>query len=338
MKLFSLSKLKNYLAANRKPKSSVCRNEPARICLFLTDRCTLSCKWCLRQSASYSYLVKTRQDMSFEQAKRILQYFPKATHLSLAGFGEPLLVNDIFKINAEFNKRPMRTNIITNGTLLQERINDVLQAGFYYVSISLNSLNSKEYELTCGSGQNTFNNIINGILSLTGRRRYRKPYVYISFVLTRDLFNRTTEIIKLAEELKVDRLNLHNLITHHDYTGVLTTDDDEVVAKLSEWKRKEYKVQVGWPRLVQKNLKKPLNICKFLWIWLGVDMDGNTAGCHRALGTDKDYGNLFSEGKEVWNNKYRKNLRSSFLHGNEFLMECCKSCVETQPLNFPSCS
>ncbi len=271
--------------------------------------------------------------MSLEQTKKILQYFPKATHLSFAGFGEPLLVEDIFKINKEFKKRPMKTSIITNGTLLLDRIHDILHAEFHYIFVSINSLNPIEYKLTCGGNENTFHNIMKGIQILVEKRRSAEPYLNISFVLTRDLFHRTPEIIKFAEEMKVDYLNLHNLIPHEnykDYTGILTTDDEEVVAKLTEWKRKRYKVRVNWPRLVQKELEKPARICKPLWSSLGIDIEGNTAGCHRAMGISKDYGNLFQEDKQVWNNTFRKKLRMCFLK-KEFLFDCCKTCVEIQP-------
>lgn len=332
MRFFSFSQLKNYLLAKWGPKSYECKNEPTQICLYVTDRCTLTCKWCLRQFKSSKDLKSS--DISFEQSKKILQYFSKAAHLSFAGFGEPLLVEDIFKINEEFKKRPMKTSIITNGTLLLERINDILNAKFYYISVSINSLDPIYYKSTCGGNENTFNNIIKGIQILAEKRKSREPYLRISFVITRDLFNRTPEIIKFAEDIKVDYLNLHNLIPHdnyNDYTGILTTDDEEVVAKLSEWKRKKYKVQVVWPRLVQKGLEKPARMCKPLWSSLGVDMEGNTAGCHRAMGICKDYGNLFQEGKDVWNNAFRKKLRMSFLNEKKFLFDCCKTCVEVQP-------
>lgn len=333
MRFFSFSQIKNYFLAKYLSKSYECKHEPTQICLFVTERCTLSCKWCLRQSDPSKY-GNQRSDMSFEQAKKILEYFPKATHLSLAGFGEPLMVEDLFKIIAEFKKRPMRTSIITNGTLLLDRLHDILHAGLSSVSVSMNSIDSIDYKLTCGGAENTFGNVIKGIQLLAEKRRPETPRLFLSFVLTRDLLHRTPEIIKLAEDMKVDRLDLHNLIPHNnynDYTGVLTTDDEEVVARISSWKREKYTIQVGWPKLVQKGLKKPARICRPLWNWLGIDMQGNTAGCHKVMGISGDYGNLFQEGKKVWNNEFRRKLRASFLKRNAFLFDCCRTCTEIQP-------
>jgi len=224
--------------------------------------------------------------------------------------------------------------MITNGTLLLERLNDILQANFKYISISLNSLDAKGYSITCGSSENTFYNVLKGIQLLVEKRKSSKPRVHISFVLTRDLFYRTPEIVKLAQELRVDCLDLHNVISHNnynDYDNVLTVDDEEVVTKISEWKNQKYTVHINWPRLVKKGLEKPARICKPLWNWLGIDMEGNTAGCHKAMGTDKKYGNIFKEGNMVWNNDFRRNLRNSFLEGCTFAYDCCRTCVVDQP-------
>ncbi|MBM2832897.1 MAG: hypothetical protein HW406_58 [Candidatus Brocadiaceae bacterium] len=333
MKPFSIFQIANYFHSRYAAKSCVCKAEPVSICLFLTDRCTLSCKWCLRQTDT-SFNTRTRVDMSLETVNRILPYFPKATHVSLAGFGEPLLVDNLFKIVAECKKRPMRVNLITNGTLLTERIEEIIQAGLHRISISMNSLNSSEYQSTCGGSETTFHTVLKGIELLVRKRTSKKPYLHISFVLSRDLFKRIAEIIKFAEDAGVDFLDMHNLISHDKddiYKGMLTSDDEEVNVCLNEWRKKEYKVKVGWPVLVQKGLEKPVRICKTLWGWIGVDMEGNTAGCSKAMPTNIKYGNLFKEGTKVWNNEFRKGLRMSFLNRDKFLLDCCKTCTEVQP-------
>ncbi len=336
-KFYSISQLTNYCLEKWGHKTFRCKNDPLQICLFVTDRCTLSCKWCLRQIDSSKYYSsnfdKMRSDITFERAKEILQYFPNTGHVNFAGFGEPLMVDDLFKINSEFKKRPMRTSMITNGTLLLDRMNDVLNARFCYVSVSLNSLDSEDYASTCGSSENTFNQVVNGIQSLAKKRKSSKPRLHVSFVLTRDLFSRTQEIIKLAKEVNADTLDLHNLIPHENnsgYDGILTTDDEEVVSRIAEWKKEKHDLQINWPTLVQKGLKKPENMCTPLWNWLGIDMEGNTAGCHKAMGTSQDYGNLFKDGKAVWNNEFRREIRSYFLDNNKFVLDCCRTCVVSQ--------
>ncbi|MBI2471501.1 MAG: radical SAM protein [Planctomycetes bacterium] len=337
-KFYSFKQLYNYLLFKLGHRNSRCKNAPVQICLFVTDRCTLSCNWCLRQSDSSNHFSKhfnkTRPDLSLDVARKIMQYFPRAGHVNFAGFGEPLLNEDLFRINAEFKKHPMRTSIITNGTLLLDRIDEIIQAGFHYIEISINSLDAQNYLSTCGGDENTFNKIVRGIQSLAEKRKVGKYLLSLSFVLTRNLVDQLGEVIKFAEDIKVDGLTLHNLIPHNnynDYTGVLTCDDDEVVAKISEWKRKNIKVKIDWPSLVRKGLERPARACIPLWNWIGIDMEGNTAGCHRAMGTNKEYGNLFKEGKNVWNNEFRKKLRESFLKRDKFLFDCCKTCVEAQP-------
>lgn len=331
-KPFSLPQLSNYFISRWGTKGAKCKNEPTTICLFVTDRCTLSCKWCPRQSNPD--FMAGKPDMTLETAGKILRCFPKATHLSLSGFGEPLLVDDLFSIAVSFRKRPMRISVITNGTLLADRIDEIIDAGLQRVSISINSLTSTDYQSICGGDENTFKHVLKGIDLLVSKRQAQKPYLHISFVLTRNLLDRTPEVIRFAEETGVDCLDLHNLIPHENGNGFakpLTDDDQEVVEKLAEWSKLQYRVRVGWPKLVRKGLKKPARTCNPLWEWLGVDVEGNTAGCCRAMTTREEYGNLFYDYPEVWNNEFRKKLRLTFLAKDKFWLDCCKSCTEVQP-------
>lgn len=331
-KYFTAQQCVNYFRTRWGRKVALCRTKPVALCLFVTDKCTLNCKWCLRQTDP-GFEVRQRPDMSLERTKRILSYFPATSHLSLAGFGEPLLVEDLFMIMAEAVKRPMRMSIITNGTLIRDRLDELLNADLHSLSISINSLDSAGYQQICGGGEYTFDNVLEGIRMLTRKRKSSGPHVRISFVLSRDLLDRTEEIIKFAEEMQVDGLDLHNIIqhdSHKGYQGMLTDDDEEVIRRLSEWRRKNYRVQIGWPKLIKKGLFRPERICNPSWDWLGIDVEGNTAGCSKAMPTKREYGNLFIEGNQVWNNEFRESLRAGFLK-REFLYDCCKTCTEIQP-------
>lgn len=332
MDFFSFKQLLNLAASRYLKKTSVCMCEPQAICLYVTDRCTLSCEWCLRQSPSYE-ASSGRHDMTLEDARKIVGFFPKATHLSIAGFGEPLIVKDVFKIVQELKKRPMRISLITNGTLLLDRMDEVVKARLRQISVSINSIDPIQYGVVSGSSEKTFNTVVQGVQTLA-QKRGSDTRLQISFVITRNLLDSVPDIIRFAEDIGVDYLVLHNLISHTDfidYTGVLTDDDEVVINKFKEWKSKEYKVKVFWPTLVKKGLENPAHICVPMWEWIGIDMEGNTAGCSRAMGASKQYGNIFKEGKDVWNNEFRKALRRSFIKGDTFLYDCCRTCAQVQP-------
>ena len=332
MFLLSPAQFTNYLGSKWIPKSCVCKSEPVMICLFVTNRCTLSCKWCLRQKEG-EFTYRTTPDMDCSTARKILGYFPKSTHLSFCGFGEPLLVQDLFKMIAEFRKRPMRISIVTNGTLVPDRIDEILSAKLHRISISMNSLNPTDYKLTCGGNETMFKNVLKGIKLLSEKRKSARPYLHLSFVLTVDLISKAREMIQFAEDTGFDYLDLHNLIPHEkkiEYDGILTMGMEETVKDIVEWGKGKRKIRVRWPRLVQKDLETPRRICRNLWNWLGIDMEGNTAGCSKAMATKREYGNLFEEGSNVWNNEFRTRLRAAFLNKG-FLYDCCKTCTEVQP-------
>src|SRR4030043_1223427 len=97
----------------------------------LTYNCNLRCKMC-------PFWKRSSQDSSIEREKAILQwiYDSGACGIAFEG-GEPLLRKDLVEILAFSRSLPLHTSLITNGTLLESRIDDVAPYinGVVYVSL-----------------------------------------------------------------------------------------------------------------------------------------------------------------------------------------------------------
>ena len=97
----------------------------------LTYNCNLRCKMC-------PFWRKTSPDPSLEQEKAILRniYNSGACAVAFEG-GEPLLRQDLAEILAFSRSLPLHTSLITNGTLLESRIDDIAPYinGVVYVSL-----------------------------------------------------------------------------------------------------------------------------------------------------------------------------------------------------------
>lgn len=335
MKLFRPTQVYNYFRSQWHQTDARVAVEPTTICLYMSKRCTLQCRWCLRSTTPGLPSVAD-EDMTLLIATQILQQFPRATHLSLGGFGEPLLARDIFKICAHARRRPMRINLITNGTLLPDRLGEVRSAGLHRLSVSLNALSAAEHQSVCGGVERTYSQILDAIDRLRSLPQRDRPLLHISFVLTPDLLPRIEEIIDLAERIGVDHLDLHNKISYEDAANtaeMLTTEDWRLVEWLRRMASQPRKVTIGWPVLITRDLDRPGGNCECFWTWIGVDSSGNTAGCSKALPTDYTYGNVFREGTGVWNNEYRRGARRDFLRG-QFPMGNCRTCTLMQPKIF----
>ena len=88
------------------------------IVLWPTDRCNLKCRYC------YAYSEGRQSDMSFETAKRVLDYFTgEPMKIQFAG-GEPLLNIDLIKQIYSYVKTTGNDTIFqlqTNGTLIDSK-------------------------------------------------------------------------------------------------------------------------------------------------------------------------------------------------------------------------
>jgi MoaA/NifB/PqqE/SkfB family radical SAM enzyme len=81
---------------------------------------------------------RSNQESSTEQEKEILRQIYDSGVCSVAfEGGEPLLRKDLVEILAFSRSLPLHTSLITNGTLLESRINEIAQYinGALYVSL-----------------------------------------------------------------------------------------------------------------------------------------------------------------------------------------------------------
>jgi MoaA/NifB/PqqE/SkfB family radical SAM enzyme len=107
----------------------------ARVPLFcghkLTYNCNLRCKMC-------PFWKRPGKDSSIEREKAILRriYDSGACGIAFEG-GEPLLRNDLAEILAYSRSLPLHTSLITNGTLLESKIDEIAPYinGVVYVSL-----------------------------------------------------------------------------------------------------------------------------------------------------------------------------------------------------------
>src|SRR4030043_44618 len=111
----------------------------AKVPLFcghkLTYNCNLQCKMC-------PFWKKSVKDASIEREKAILQriYDSGASGIAFEG-GEPLLRTDLAEVLAFSRSLPLHTSIITNGTLLESKIDELSPYINGVIYVSLDGLN-----------------------------------------------------------------------------------------------------------------------------------------------------------------------------------------------------
>jgi MoaA/NifB/PqqE/SkfB family radical SAM enzyme len=156
----------------------------------ITYNCNLKCKMC-------PFWKRSNIDLSTENEKAVVRqiYDSGACAIAFEG-GEPLLRKDLSEILAFSRSLPLQTSLITNGTLLESKIDDVAKYINGAIYVSLDGL-EKTHDLIRGvSG--CFKKTIQGMIAAS-----KKVPVIINTTIMAENVNEIEDLVKLAKELDI---------------------------------------------------------------------------------------------------------------------------------------
>ncbi|MGD0027894.1 MAG: PTO1314 family radical SAM protein [Candidatus Bathyarchaeia archaeon] len=218
----------------------------ARVPLFcghkLTYNCNLRCKMC-------PFWKRSTRDSSIEREKAILRriYDSGACGIAFEG-GEPFLRNDLVTILAFSRSLPLHTSLVTNGTLLESRIDEIASYINGVVYVSLDGL-EKTHDMIRGvSG--CFGKAVRGIIASR-----EKVSVTINTTIMAENVHEIEDLVKLAKELdiKISVAVAHEYCNAEAYAPA-SHEIREIAGKLSELKKKGYPLvnSIGYFRVMAK--------------------------------------------------------------------------------------
>jgi len=167
-----------------------------------TSMCNLNCKTCFRNN----WFDEKQGFMSEEILKEVYDYINKSKRLEavmLSGMGEPLLHENAADIIAQISMTGKSTEILTNGTLLSERMCDeLIVAGLSSLWISLDEAHIQSTESSAALFVNIkyFNSI-----------RKDKCRLCFTFVVEGDDLD---GIYRFADEFKANEINISGVIPY----------------------------------------------------------------------------------------------------------------------------
>jgi MoaA/NifB/PqqE/SkfB family radical SAM enzyme len=178
---------------------------------------------------------RSNKESSTEQEKQILRQIYDSGTCSVAfEGGEPLLRKDLVEILAFSRSLPLHTSLITNGTLLESRIDEIAQYINGALYVSLDGLEKTHDSIRGVNG--CFRKALRGI---TASRV--KVDVTINTTIMADNIHEIEDLVKLAKELDVKI----SLAVAHEYCNAKTSvptgqEIKEIAGKLVEMKNNRY--------------------------------------------------------------------------------------------------
>lgn len=226
----------------------------------LTYKCNLRCKMC-------PFWKRTNKDLSIEQEKAILRriYDSGACAIAFEG-GEPLLRKDLSKILAYSRSLPLQTSLVTNGTLLESKIDEIAQYINGAIYVSLDGLEKTHDTIRGVNG--CFKKAIQGITAAS-----KKVPVTINTTIMNENIHEIEDLVKLAKGLNV---KISVAIAHEYYETEASTPARtkirDITGKLVELKKKGYPLinSISYFGVIAKEKKW---ICK-PWSTINVSPEG----------------------------------------------------------------
>jgi len=227
----------------------------------LTYNCNLKCKMC-------PFWKRPSKDSSLEQEKKILKqiYRSGACGVAFEG-GEPLLRKDLAEILAFSKSLPLHTSLITNGTLLKARIDEIAPFINGVVYVSLDGLKKTHDVIRGVSGG--FSKAVEGICAAK-----KWLPVTINTTVMGENVDEIESLVELAKELgtKISVAVAYEYCNTHT-ASVVNGKTPKIARRLIEMKRSGYPIanSIGYLKVVAKEKNWQ---CK-PWTMINIDPNGN---------------------------------------------------------------
>ena len=307
---------------------------PLALLAELTYRCPLQCPYC----SNPVELSRYRQELDTETWVRVFGEAAElgVVQLHLSG-GEPLVRRDILELVREAHRLGLYSNMSTGATVVDEvKLAQLREAGLDHLQVSL--LDTQPGTNDWLAGARSFDRKRDAVL---GAKRQGFP-VTLNFVLHRHNLDHIEDVIALALEWKVDRLEL----AHTQYTGWAFRNRAALMPSRTQVERAYATVErvrgtVGADRLdilhvVPDYFDDYPKACLQGWgsVFMAVAPDGCVLPCQTAREIPGlEFPNVRESSlNEIW---FESSVFQQF-RGTDWMPEPCRSC-DRREIDFGGC-
>lgn len=312
----------------------ILKSRPQRIVFEVTNRCNLRCKMC-----GQSYRKFTGVDMSMETFNKTSPFWETAYDVSLFGWGEPLLNQNMGKFFDAISFYKPRIFILTNGMLLtDELIQKFVKGGLAFLNFSFDGTTPSTYNnIRRGSDFDTVLTNIKKVVKLKQAMGTSTPYTRMVFVGMRENIEEFPRFVELAAELGMDEAKMVHMIAYgkemEDQVLYYYKELTNRILEESEEKAKELHIKLNIPDRFNLNNDKVEKIihksCPRPWEELFVQSDGKVRLC---MLSKEIMGDVNKESVvDIWNNDRFQYFRE--LVNSKEPSATCMHCPQYKEMN-----
>lgn len=202
-----------YTLTDKRAKESNYDSQLKRCELLLTGRCNFHCPYCRSVGG---------KDIALNEAKRIVDLWANDNleNIRFSG-GEPTLWSELVElVKYSKSKNIQRVAISTNGSAEKILYENLLLAGVNDFSISLDACCSSDGDIMAGGIKGAWEKVVNNISWIA-----KETYVTVGVVLTQENEDKVSDIISLAQELKVSDIRIIPAAQYKDSISIVGSSE-----------------------------------------------------------------------------------------------------------------
>ncbi len=278
----------------------------------ITNRCNLSCPYCIRRVEKFE-----ERDMTLGEFNHILKelspiYKPTLGDLALSGNGEPLMNHHLMDmLNNPLLKKFPNVFFSTNATLLTRGIiKSLIDAGtLTHITVSLQSARKKVMETLQGGAK--FERVVQNTRDLIAYAKGKGTRVGVQYLRTTLNPNET---ISDFEKLLGVKLDGHNVLFIVKAVGPLSAGK-QLPKEAND--------------LIIRGLRRPQEACYNTYgLSMIITVHGDLTGCCWDSSRLQTYGNIFNTPlKEFMSGKLLKDLRRELVARDFHRLPVCRRCL-----------
>jgi MoaA/NifB/PqqE/SkfB family radical SAM enzyme len=300
-----------------RPEYDLRRHGPLYCGLYVTFRCNLACSWCVNPPLPAG-LGLDDYEADVESVARILDHplFRTVAHINLTG-GEPLINQNIGGIIRLIRQRGFLVGMVTNGLLLEGRLEELLDVGISDIRVSI------------------YGHTVDRLAKVLPRLK-EKLHVATSYIILRSELHGNPDAIVKAVKMSADtgavgtRLNFYMPAGKHGAEELVYDDDPALTDLRSRLDREVPGYRVYWRTPLQRVIRGGADkSCRQPWENFHVDARGNLGLCCRYCFPDRDKGgNLFeTDPAGLLNSEALQRMRAAILDPGPVIPKECVNCL-----------
>lgn len=264
---------------------------------------------------------------TFQKIKLLL--FSYIERVNFGACGEPFLNKNLLKMIGECKEHGLITQLLTNGTLLTDKILEkIVCLNVDDIVVSFDGASRKLFEeMRRGADYNKIIASFKKLNKLKEKNSLNKPNIGLLFTASNENIDELPRLTELAYEWRVASITIGNRYISDYMNPAHSIFYHREKCRQSILKSKEFALKYGIDIVISPLIESLLNNCsnngKCKWPWNDVYIDsiGKVHLC--CCSGMRPVGDIMKQPfDEIWNSPDFKNLRKSFSGESNLFLEC----------------